>query len=492
MNLRVIFRIIGYFLFYLGLTMLLPLAWSVYEGGPDIVPLAASMGLTLIVGLTLRFLFRGPEDEISLKDGFAIVTFCWLSAAIFGAIPYMMVGVFDSLTDAFFESMSGFTTTGATVIDDIESLPRGILLWRSQTQWLGGMGIVVLFVALFPKLGVKGMQLLKAEMPGPVTVKVVPRVAQTAKVLWVIYVGLSAAQMLAMMLAGVDFYNALSHAFTTMPTGGFSPLNDSIAGFQDPVVEVIIMVFMAFAGINFALYYSLVRGKPQDLLRDEEFKFYMGGLILFSLIVSTHLYLNGYGDTWLISARKGFFQVISIITTTGYVTEDFELWTPFGRQLLFLLMFLGGSGGSTGGAIKQVRILTVIKHSFRELYRLIHPNAVLPVRLNKAAVKEPVIASIVGYIFLYLFIFVISAVIISLSGLDMPSSFSAVAATLGNVGPGLGAVGPVETYGFFSPVIKVLLSLLMLLGRLEIYTVAVMLLPEFRRLKRIKLYGAQE
>ncbi len=491
MNFRVIIKMLGYFLFYFALTMLIPLLWSLYEGGPGYPYFALTILVTVTVGYLVKNFVPADEMDIALKDGFAIVTFAWILAAAVGAVPFLLMGVFDNFVDAFFETMSGFTTTGATVIEDIEALPRDILLWRSQTQWLGGMGIVVLFVALLPRLGIKGMQLLKAEVPGPVTEKVVPRVAKTAKILWLIYVSLTAAQIILMMLAGVEFYNAVSHAFTTMPTGGFSPFNDSIAGFDSALVEGIIVVFMMLAGVNFALYYNVVRGQPRNLLHNEEFRFYLGGLALFTIAVTVYLFMNGHGDTIFSSFRKGIFQVVSIATTTGYVTEDYELWPPFTRQLLFFLMFLGGCGGSTGGSIKQVRILAMIKHSFRELYKLIHPNAVIPVRINKKAVEEPVIFSILGYIILYVLIFLLSTLIISISmNISMDTSFSATAATLGNVGPGLGQVGPVETYAFFNAPIKLLLSFLMMLGRLEVYTVLVMLLPEFRSFgkKRRRLF----
>ncbi len=483
MNFNTIFKMLGYFLFYLGLTMLIPLLWSFYEGGPSQLAFAITMFITIALGLMLKNLIKADEHDISLKDGFAIVTFSWVSAAILGALPFLMVGVFDNFTDAFFETMSGFTTTGATLLDDIESLPRDILLWRSQTQWLGGMGIVVLFVALFPRLGVKGMQLLKAEVPGPVAEKVVPRVAKTATVLWIIYVVLSLVQILLLMMVGVDFYNSINHAFTTMPTGGFSPLNDSIAGLDNVYAEIIIIIFMAFAGVNFALYFSLVKGKVHNVLRNEEVRFYFGGIILFTAITAFALYMNDYGWGFSEYIRNAAFQVVSIVTTTGYATENFELWPPITRHLLFFLLFLGGCGGSTGGSIKQIRILAMIKHSVRELYKLIHPNAVIPVRLNRRAVEESVISSILGYIVLYLLIFVSSSLLISLYGIDMTTSFSAVAANLGNVGPGLAQVGPMENYGFLPGPVKLLLSFLMLLGRLEIYTVAVMLLPEFRTFK---------
>ncbi|OWZ84989.1 TrkH family potassium uptake protein [Natranaerobius trueperi] len=487
MNTKNIVKMLGYFLFYFGLTIIIPLLWSIFDDGPGKMAFSLTMIFTVSLGWVLKIFVNADEEDISLKDGFAIVTFSWILAATIGAAPYLIVGVFESFVDAFFEAMSGFSTTGATLIDDIESLPKDILLWRSMTQWLGGMGIVVLFVALFPRLGVKGMQLLKAEVPGPVTEKIVPRVAKTAKVLWIIYVVISIIQVFSLMLVEVDFYTALNHAFTTMPTGGFSTFNDSISGFNSIYVEMIILVFMVIAGANFALYYSLVKGNIKTVTKNEELRFYLGGIIVFTLLIATHLYFNGTVESYLLSLRQASFQVVSIITTTGYATENFELWTPFARQLLFFLMFFGGSGGSTGGSIKQIRILTIIKQGVRELYRLIHPNAVIPVKLNGRAIKEPVISSIVGYVVLYMCIFLLSSLLVSLSGLDMISSFSAVAATLGNVGPGLGAVGPIENYDFFSGPIKILLSFLMLIGRLEVYTVAVMVLPEFRQFKSRKL-----
>lgn len=478
----VIANMLGVFLFYLGLSMLLPLGVAIYDNGEEVFAFLATVIITVITGSIMKF-FTRAEYKISLRESFAFVSLTWLLASLFGCLPFLFAGVFDNFADAFFETMSGFSTTGASVLSSVEGLPRSILLWRSLTQWLGGMGIIALFVALFPKIGVKGMQLLKAEVPGPVTEKMAPKVTTTAKILWKIYVSLSILLIICLVFTGFSIFDAVAHSFTTMPTGGFSTSDLSIAGFENPAAEVVIMVFMIIAGGNFAIYFNMVRGKYKSFLRNEEFKFYLMGLFTLIVVSSAYLYITEYQQIWS-AFRYGAFQVITMVTTTGYVTADYNLWSPFLKLLIFLMMFLGGCGGSTGGSVKQIRILTLFKHSFRELNKLIHPNAVIPVRINRQAIKEHVTSSILGYVILYIIIFVGASLIISLTGVGMLTSFSAVSATLGNVGPGLGEVGPMENYDFFPAWAKLLLSFLMMIGRLEIYTVIVMFVPEFRRFRK--------
>ncbi len=477
----VIINMLGIFILYLGLSMIIPLLVAIYYG-EEVYAFAFTLVVTILCGALMKFL-TGAEYEISLRESFVFVSLTWLLASIFGALPYMFSGVIVNFVDAFFETMSGFSTTGATIFDSVEDLPRSILLWRSMTQWLGGMGIIALFVAIFPRIGVKGMQLLKAEVPGPVTEKMAPKVATTAKILWKIYVVLTLVQVILLLITGFSLFDAFAHAFTTMPTGGFSTNDLSITGFENPAAEVIIMAFMIIAGGNFAIYFNMVRGKYKSILKNEEFKFYLKLLFTLIIVASVYLYITEFQEIWA-ALRYGSFQVITIVTTTGYATADYIYWAPFLNLLIFFMMFLGGCGGSTGGSVKQIRILTLFKQSFRELNKLIHPNAVIPIRINGQAVKEHVISSIVGYVVLYILIFIGASLTLSLSGACMVTSFSAVAATLGNVGPGIGDVGPMENYALFPSWAKLLLSFLMMIGRLEIYTVIVLLVPEFRRFKK--------
>jgi len=472
-----IVNLLGRILVVLALVMLLSAIWALFEGGPDFYALGISALITAAAGLLMR-MFTPFRAEISLVESFALVTLAWFVAGAFGALPYYFYGVFDSYLNAYFESISGFTTTGATLIENIEAQPRGLLLWRSFTQWLGGMGIIVLFVALLPRLGFRGMNLFRAEMPGVFTDRVVPRIAEMAKRLWFIYVGFTGALMVLLMLVGVSFYNAISHALTTMPTGGFSPLNDSIAGLENPLAEIIIIVFMLMAGINFALYYQVLRREYADFYRNPELRFYLSlaaiSVVLVTINIGAHYELGE-------SIRTGAFQVVSILTTTGYTTADFDAWPFFSKILLLLFMFLGGSGGSTSGSMKQVRIILLLKYAYREIYRIIHPAAFTKVKLGDRSVSDDILRNVIGFVIIYITAFALAALALAGMGLDLETATSAVAATLGNVGPGLGEVGAEHTFQVVPPLGKGILCFMMVLGRLEIYTVLVFILAEIRR-----------
>jgi len=372
--------------------------------------------------------------------------------------------------------MSGFTTTGATVLTNIESQPHGILFWRNFTQWLGGMGIIVLGIAILPKLAVGGRQLLAAESPGPSPEILRPRITETAKIMWGIYLLFSFSEVILLKLAGLPLFDSFIHMFSTMSTGGFSSHTSNIGFFDRARVETIITCFMFLAGGNFALYYYLLKGKPKALFKDSEFRFYSFVVIAAIILVTFNLWGGTYKSIWS-SFRYAAFQVVSINTTTGFTTQNFDLWPPLSRGILLLLMFIGGCAGSTAGAMKNMRILILLKKGYRELLRLAHPRAVIPVRLGGRPVEERVIAGITGFFILYILLFLISSLILMKLGVDMVSSVAATAATIGNVGPGLGLVGASQNYAFLPPVAKVILSLNMLLGRLEIYTVLVLLLP---------------
>ncbi len=477
-----IFFLIGIMLIFLAATMLLPAFWSLSEQGADLSAFFKSILLCLAAGgLLYWFFIPARGKELSIVENFTLVTLAWFVAGIFGALPYHFYGVFNgSFLQAFFESVSGFTTTGATLIDDIEVLPRGILLWRSLTQWLGGMGIIVLFLAVLPKFGFRSMTMFKAELPGPIAERVVPRVVETARRLWLIYVALTLAQVLLLIISGLGVYDSIAHAFTTMPTGGFSTYNASIAAFNNPFAEIIIIVFMLFAGINFALYFRLIRG-DFNVFKNPELRFFLV-VILFGIILVS---FNTYGQTSVnISQiiRDSAFQVVSITTTTGYATADFDLWPSFSRIFLLFMMFFGACGGSTGGSMKQVRWMMMFKYSFRELRQMVHPSARTSVKLGDQNVSDEVLRPIMGFGFIYLTLTALATLALALMGLDFETAFSAVAATIGNVGPGLAGVGPTETYSVIPPAGQLLLTVMMVVGRLEIYTVLVILLPESRQL----------
>jgi len=439
------------------------------------------MGITLGSGALLTVLFKKWKvNIISHREGMAIVALGWAAAGFFGAFPFYLSNTFDTFGDALFESVSGFTTTGASVLSNIEDVPRGILFWRSLTHWLGGMGIIVLSLAVLPFLGVGGMQLYKAEVPGPTPDKLKPRIKDTAAVLWKVYLLLSVSEMVLLMFGGMDLFEALCHTFGTMATGGFSTRSGSIADYKSGYVDTVIMIFMFLAGINFALHYQCLKGKPFALWRDPEFRFFSGTLILFILLVTLNIYGSVY-SRFLDALHFGAFQLVSIITTTGYVTADYEKWPSLAQNILVLCMFLGASTGSTGGGMKCMRLMLLLKHSYRELFRLIHPHAVTQIKLGGRPVQHDVMESIWGFFILYLGLFILSSFLLVAMGVDGVTSFAAVAATIGNIGPGLGMVGPMENYALLPVAAKWLLIFCMLLGRLEIYTVIILLVPEFWR-----------
>lgn len=476
-----VFYLLGIMLVFLAAMMALASLWSIGVPGGDRVSFLKSILLTAGTGALLCALFHSSRREpLSLAESFSLVSLAWLAAGFFGGLPfYFYSGTGCTLIDSFFEAVSGFTTTGATVIVDLESLPRGILFWRSLSQWLGGMGIIVLFLAVLPRFGFRSTTLYKAELPGPVAERFVPRVAETARWLWLIYAAFSVLQTLLLLLCGLSFFDALNHTFTTMPTGGFSTYNASVAALNNPAAEVVMIVFMFLAGVNFTLYFRLLRG-DRGLLRNEELRFYSAVLAAAALLITVNI-APQLGGNILLSLRQSFFQVVSVATTTGYASADFDAWPHFSRAMLLLLMVLGACGGSTGGGIKQIRLLLMFKYARRQLVRLIHPSAVASVKLDGQAVPEETLRGVTGFVFLYALFFAISTLALCWMRLDLITAASAVASALGNVGPGLGLLGPRFTYNALSATGKGLLSLLMILGRLEIYTVLVLFLPESRR-----------
>jgi len=481
MRWRYILNIIGILIIFLGISMVFALLWGIYYQDGSVQPLLRSLEITLLSGFLLYLFSRSPKtDYISHKEGMAIVTIGWIVVGFFGALPFYIGGTFDLFVDAYFESVSGFTTTGSSVMTNIESVAKGLLFWRSLIQWIGGMGIIVLSVAILPFLGVGGMQLYKAEVPSPVPDKLKPRVRDTAMILWKVYALISLAQVILLMFGGMDLFDSICHTFTTMPTGGFSPKNASVAHYNSTYIDMVINFFMLVAGINFALHYQLLRGKPLVFWKDSECRFFLVTVLILVAIVSLNIYGSVY-QSIAQALRYGSFQVISILTTTGYATADYEQWPAFSQLVLLLCMFIGASAGSTGGGMKCLRVMLYLKYCYRELFSLIHPHSVTQIKIQGKPVPEDVMRSVLGFMGLYTGLFALSAVLLAWLGVDLVTAIAAVAATLGNIGPGLGMVGPVDNFAQIPYLGKWLLVWCMLLGRLEIYTVIILLVPEFWR-----------
>ena len=430
----------------LAAALLVPAAVAYYRGEP-LQPFLVSAGVAGLLGLLLERTFQQAADfRFGRSEAFVLVSAAWITASLFGALPYVLIKGPTFIIDGFFESASGFTTTGASILENVEGEPAALLLWRSLTHWLGGMGIIVLGIAILPKLQVGGMELLGAEAPGPITEKLTPRIAQTAKALWGIYALFTALETGALIALGLSPLEAVNQAFATMATGGFSTRNASIAGFDSAAVEMVVVLFMMVAGANFALHFQMLRGRPGRLFRDSEFRFYIGVLGGATAAVALDLLLRGHQDNVLEALRYGVFQVTAIVTTTGFATADFDAWPNFSKVLLLLLMFVGGCAGSTGGSVKVSRIMIVAKKLISDLQRLVQPHAVLPVRIGRRAIPEEIVTSVTTFFLLFLTSFACGGLLLSMMGLDMVTAFSASAASLGNIGPGFAAVGPTQTY----------------------------------------------
>jgi len=454
--------------------------------------------VTITIGILLQFFTKGFKKQIKKREGYLIVTLGWVTMSLSGALPYMFTDTIPSLTNAFFETMSGYTTTGASILNDIEAMPKSLLFWRSTTHWIGGMGIIVLAIAILPLLGIGGMQLFAAEAPGPSSDKLHPRITDTAKRLWYLYLGLTLAEAILLKVAGMGYFDAVNHAMSTLSTGGFSTKNASIAYWNNqPLIQYIIVFFMFIAGTNFVLSYFAFKGKFNKFLHDEEFKYYALTAILFTIIstivvfhyaeVSKHATSIQHIEHPMIygafesAFRHSLFQVLAIITTTGFVSADFTIWSPFLTVMFFLMMFLGASAGSTAGGVKFVRHIIMIKNGFLEFKRTIHPNAIIPVRYNNKSVTRGIVFNIMAFFILYLIIFTIGASVFSLLGLDFITSMGAAASSLGNVGPAFGQLSPVNNYDILPTFGKWWASFLMLLGRLELFTVIIIFTPYFWR-----------
>lgn len=481
MKWRYIINVISILLIVLGLAMLVPTWCSLIYSDSSIISFLYSIGITIFVGSVLFLISRkGTDiDYINPKEAMAIVALGWTVISIFGALPFYFDGVV-CFSDAFFESVSGFTTTGSSILTNIEALSKSLLFWRSFTQWLGGMGIIVLSLAILPFLGVGGMQLYKAEVPSPVPDKLTPRLTDSAKILWYVYILFSIVQVILLMFGGMDLYDSLCHTFTTMPTGGFSTKNSSVAHFDSTYIDYVILIFMVFAGINFSLHYQMLRGKTFIFWRDSECRFFLLLILLLSILIAIDINGDLY-DNFFKSFQYASFQVVSIVTTTGYATADYELWSGFSQTIIFICLFVGASAGSTGGGMKCARIMVCCKYCYREIFSLIHPSSISQIKMNSVVVQNHVVRSIMGFIALYIGLFVACSIVLSAMKVDMLTSFSAVATCIGNVGPGFGTVGPVDNFASIPTLGKWLLAWCMLIGRLEIYTMIILFVPEFWR-----------
>ena len=481
MRWRFILNILGILLFFFGLTMIFPLLVGLYFREQSLIPLFASMAITVLAGFILYYIFRKAKAEvITQREGMAIVAVGWTAVGLFGALPFYLGDAYFTVTDAVFESVSGFTTTGASILNNIEAVSKGLLFWRSFIQWLGGMGIIVLSLAILPFLGVGGMQLYKAEVPSPVPDKLKPRIRDSAMILWKVYALISLVQVIVLMLGGMNLFEALCHTFTTMPTGGFSTKNTSIAHYNSLYFDGVFIFFMMLAGINFSLHYQMLRGKILVFWQDSECRFFLGAVALLTLVVSLDIFGSVY-ETIAEALRYGAFQVVSIVTTTGFATADYEQWPAMSQLILLVCMFLGASAGSTGGGMKCLRIMLCFKYCYKELFLLIHPHAVSHVKIGGKPVPDDVMRSVLGFLALYVGLFVLTTVLLAGLGVDFTTSFAAVASCIGNIGPGFGMVGPVENYAQIPFLGKWLLIWCMLLGRLEIFTVIILVVPEFWR-----------
>ncbi|MDA3880901.1 MAG: TrkH family potassium uptake protein [Prolixibacteraceae bacterium] len=480
LNVKIIIRTIGFLLIGEGLFMLLPLiVASIYNDG-DSMAFLYSLLITIAAGaISIASTFKAKKN-IGRREGYVIVGSVWICFSLFGSLPYLFSNSIPDYTNAFFETMSGFTTTGSSILNNIEELPHGIIFWRSLTQWLGGMGIVVLSLAVLPAFGIGGMSLFAAESPGIAPDKVNPKIKDTAKILWNIYLMFTAAETILLMFGGMDFFDAINHSFTTMATGGYSTKQASIAHWDSAYIHYIVIFFMIMAGTNFSLSFFALTGKPRKMFKNEEYKFYLIFIGVATAILSIGLFITSNLGIER-SFRDALFQTVSIITTTGYATSDYILWTPFLTAIILMLFFIGGSTGSTGGGIKVMRIVLLIKNTYYELRRLIHPNAIIPVRFNKKSVNQQIITNVLAFFFLYITVFFISTLLFMMFVDDFETAFGAVATSLGNIGPGLGSVGPSSSFAHIPDGGKWFLTFLMLLGRLELFTIIVLFSPSFWR-----------
>ncbi len=478
LNLKELFRALSALIMVEGIFMLFSIPFSIYYNEADLYPILYSAVITFTFGgIIFLLVWRKNKKRVGRREAYLIVSLAWIVISLFGTLPYLLSGTMNTFTDAFFETMSGFTTTGSSILNDIEAVSKGVLFWRSMTHWIGGMGIIVLTLAIMPILGVGGVQLFAAEAPGPTTDKLHPTITGTAKRLWIIYIALTFIETILLMLGNMSLFDALCHAFGTMATGGFSTKNASAAYFG-PYIQYVLILFMFLAGMNFSLHYFLIHNKWKKVVKNEEFRFYAFVIFSSAILITTFVLIN-YGGDIEHAFRASLFQVVSIVTTTGFVSENYLLWPTFAWFILVGLMFSGGSAGSTGGGIKMIRHWLLFKTASMQLKRLVHPRAYITTRYNGHSVKEDILFSIMAFVLFYFIIFGIGTFAMAAIGLDFQTAIGATISSLGNIGPGIGHVGPVDNFSSIPALGKWILAFLMMLGRLELFTVLVILSPGF-------------
>ena len=475
MNFPAVLNIIGQVIKYELLLLIIPFLVAVYYGQGD----ASAFLYTIIIMIPIYIVLtriKGKSKDIYMKEGFVTVGLAWIAISFFGALPFVFSGTIPSIIDAFFEASSGFTTTGASILTEIQTLPKGILFWRSFTHWVGGMGFLIFILALMPSFNGSTIHLLKAESPGPTPGKIVPKIRQTAKILYAIYFVLTVIQTILLKFAGMSWYDAIIHALGTAGTGGFSNMNASVAAFNNPAVEWIITIFMLLFGVNFVLYFQIIRGNIKAFFKSEELKWYLIAVFGSIVIIAINIIPFNGGNIEQ-SIRDSAFQVASVVTTTGYATADFNLWPTLSKMILVMLMFMGAMAGSTGGGIKTIRIVIIFKAIRREIYKILHHRRVKSVKIDGNVVNEETISGVFLFIFAYIVISLIAIFIISFDNFDVTTTVTSVIATLSNIGPGLELVGPTGNYAAFSDLSKIVLSFCMLAGRLEIYPMLILFSP---------------
>jgi trk system potassium uptake protein TrkH len=479
MRLSIVFRYLGLILSILGLFMLIPLLWSLIKGESCSLAFGISIAITVVCGLLLWRLIRVNDNKLSRREAITLVAGSWVFVSVFGSLPYTLAGTFPCVTESWFESVSGFTTTGATVMTTIEDKQQSILLWRGLTQWIGGMGIITLFVALFPLLGIGASHLVESEMPGPQAERLTPRIRDTAKSVWILYVGFSALEIILLLAAGLSAFDAITVTFGTMPTGGFAPVNMNIESYNSLFVDIVVIVFMTIAGVNFGLFYFLAwKRQVKRLIQNAEFRLYII-LILTSIMLIVINLRTSMDISCGEALRHGSFQVISIMTTTGFSTVDFNIWPAFAKAILLTLMIIGACAGSTGGALKVVRLLVLVKYAYRRIILAFNPRAIVPLKISGTVLPENIISGIIGMSIVYAATIFIGFLIMSAIGLDHVTALSSVIASIGNVGPGLSLVGPSSNYEFIPPLGQFILTVCMIVGRLELFTVFMIFIPPF-------------